>query len=72
MAQQVISGAGSGSLGLAALFAQLRTRWQRRKAYHAAYAELNALSTQQLADLGLSRSMISRLAHEAAAKKSPG
>ncbi len=72
MAQRVITEAEVEALSLGSLVDRIRDRWHRWRSFNAAYAELNALSTQQLADLGLSRSMISRLAHEAASKKSPG
>ncbi len=39
---------------------------RRRKAFRDTKAELNALSSRELADLGISRSMITRLAIEAA------
>jgi uncharacterized protein YjiS (DUF1127 family) len=38
----------------------------RRRVYRQTYTELSALSTRELADLGITRSMISRLAYEAA------
>lgn len=38
----------------------------RRAVYRQTLRELNALSTRDLNDLGISRSMITRLAHEAA------
>ncbi|RJE82764.1 DUF1127 domain-containing protein [Paracoccus onubensis] len=38
----------------------------RRAIYHQTLRELNALTARDLADLGISRSMITRLAHEAA------
>ena len=44
----------------------LRDAWARRRVYSRTYAELNALSTRDLEDLGINRCMISRLAHEAA------
>lgn len=44
----------------------LRDAWQRRQEYRRIHAELNALSTRELSDLGISRNMISRLAQEAA------
>ena len=65
--------ASAHSNGIAGFFAPvanafqtLRTAWQRSRTYMATYNELNALSTRDLADMGLSRSMISRLAYEAA------
>lgn len=51
---------------LADLFASVRHAWARSRVYTRTYNELNALSSRELADLGISRSMISRLAHEAA------
>jgi len=47
-------------------FEALRDGWQRYRIYNRTYAELSALSTRDLDDLGISRSMISRLALEAA------
>ncbi|WP_245686692.1 DUF1127 domain-containing protein [Paracoccus tibetensis] len=38
----------------------------RRAVYRQTVRELNALTTRDLTDLGISRSMITRLAHEAA------
>lgn len=46
--------------------AALQTAWARSRVYARTYAELSALSTRELNDLGISRSMITRLAHEAA------
>ncbi len=46
--------------------AALRAAWARSRVYARTYAELNALSRRELEDLGISRSMITRLAHEAA------
>lgn len=40
--------------------------WQRYRVFRRTYDELNALTTRDLTDLGISRSMITRLAHEAA------
>lgn len=48
------------------LFASLRTAWTRSRVFTRTYNELSALSTRELADLGYSRSMITRLAYEAA------
>jgi len=47
----------------------LRSRIHRRRVYARTYAELSNLSTRELDDLGISRSMISRLAYEAANQK---
>jgi len=48
------------------VFLRLSEAFVRRRVYNRTYAELNALSTRELDDLGISRSMISRLAYEAA------
>lgn len=57
----------AGILGsIADAFASLRTAWARSRVYVRTYNELSALSTRELADLGISRSMITRLAYEAA------
>lgn len=56
-----------GLLGpVADVFAGLRNAWSRWRVYSRTYHELNALSTRDLEDLGMSRSMITRLAYEAA------
>lgn len=47
-------------------FARLAEVAQRRRVFNRTYSELNALSTRELEDLGISRCMISRLAYEAA------
>ena len=56
---------------LSGLVGALRTAWQRRRIYRRTYAELSALSTRELSDLGISRGMISRLAQEAANGQRP-
>lgn len=48
------------------LVARLRDGWQRRQTYKRTLRELNALTTRELADLGLTRSMLTRVAMEAA------
>lgn len=48
------------------LFASLRDRWDRYMTYRRTYAQLSRLSSRDLADLGISRNMISRMAREAA------
>ena len=48
------------------LLARLGEAWQRRKVYTTTLRELNALTTRELADLGLTRSMLTRVALEAA------
>ena len=62
--------AGSSNIDLSgrfgALLAAVRLSLRRRKVFRQTMRELNALSTRELADLGLSRSMITRIALEAA------
>jgi uncharacterized protein YjiS (DUF1127 family) len=61
------SHAAGGFLGsIADTVSALRSAWQRSRVYVRTYNELSALSTRELQDLGISRSMISRLAYEAA------
>ncbi len=52
--------------GFSNLFARLSDSLHRRRVYKRTYVELSQLSTRELDDLGISRSMISRLAYEAA------
>jgi len=51
---------------LSATFATLSDAWQRRRVYRQTLRELNALTSRELADLGMHRSMITRVALEAA------
>lgn len=59
-----------GRMGLrdsfAALVANTRDALRRRAIYKRTIAELSALSQRELDDLAISRTMIHRLAHEAA------
>lgn len=55
-----------GGWKLAAALRSLRDEWHRRRAYNKAVRELRALSERELADLGIGRTMISRVAAEAA------
>ncbi|MDP1668452.1 DUF1127 domain-containing protein [Phaeovulum sp.] len=50
----------------AALFARLGEARQRRKVFRQTLRELGALSSRELTDLGIPRSMITRVAIEAA------
>jgi uncharacterized protein YjiS (DUF1127 family) len=52
--------------GVAGAFSRLADALARRRVYKRTQAELAALSTRELEDLGINRSMISRLAYEAA------
>ncbi len=60
----------AASIGLvdriAALFSAAQRAVQRRRIYNRTVNELSNLSTRELNDLGISRSMITRLACEAA------
>ncbi|MCT4333356.1 MULTISPECIES: DUF1127 domain-containing protein [Paracoccus] len=59
--------AASGLRGrLLAAIQQMQENRARRAVYRQTVRELNALTTRDLDDLGISRSMITRLAHEAA------
>lgn len=49
-----------------ALIKSARDAMERRRVYNRTVRELRALSTRELADLGLHRSMITRVALEAA------
>lgn len=51
---------------LAAFVKSLREAARRRAVYRQTLRELNALSTRELADLGIHRAMITRIAMEAA------
>ena len=44
----------------------IRTRFERRRVYKRTLTELQSLSTRELADLGLNRSMLARVAYQAA------
>ncbi|TCS67158.1 DUF1127 domain-containing protein [Primorskyibacter sedentarius] len=44
----------------------IRTRLERRRVYKRTLAELQSLSSRELADLGLNRSMLTRIAYQAA------
>ncbi|MFD1913377.1 DUF1127 domain-containing protein [Halodurantibacterium flavum] len=63
----------AGHIGLAeraqALVARLGETLERRRIYRETVRELSALSTRELNDLGISRSMITRVALEAAWRK---
>ncbi|SIS52733.1 DUF1127 domain-containing protein [Phaeovulum vinaykumarii] len=65
---QNINDAADHGLGhrIAGLFAAFEDARQRRRVYRQTLRELNGLTTRELADLGLHRSMITRVAFEAA------
>ncbi len=60
----------TGGTSWGARFAEMRAQWAenaaKRKVYRTTLAELESLSNRDLADLGISRSMINSLAFEAA------
>lgn len=61
---------GFAGISLGQRFAALRADWvekaAKRKVYRTTFKELNALTDRDLSDLGMSRSMIKRIALEAA------
>lgn len=56
----------SGNSGFGSFIERIAERFKQRRVYNRTHAELSQLSTRELDDLGISRSMISRLAYEAA------
>jgi uncharacterized protein YjiS (DUF1127 family) len=62
-----LSNAQSGLTGwMATLANTLRTRIEKRRVYKTTLNELGSLSNRELADLGLHRSMLRRVAWQAA------
>ena len=55
-----------GDSGFVAVLRRISDMIARRRVFKRTHAELSQLSTRELDDLGISRSMISRLAYEAA------
>ena len=51
---------------LSTLTVDLKARFARRKVYNTTFRELASLSDRELSDLGLNRSMIRRVAYQAA------
>lgn len=51
---------------IAVFFKGLQEARQRRRVYRQTVAELSALTSRELSDLGINRTMISRIAYEAA------
>ena len=60
------SAAINGNAALTNLFGAARTRFAQYRVYRQTVRELSALSDRNLADLGLSRSMIRSVARETA------
>ncbi len=57
---------GAHSFGIASLFEAAKDRFLRNRMYRQTVNELSSLSNRELADLGLHRSMIRRVAQQAA------
>ncbi|WP_420819936.1 DUF1127 domain-containing protein [Ruegeria marisrubri] len=57
---------GTHSIGFSSLIEAIKTRYTRHRVYRQTVNELSALSNRELADLGLHRSMIRRIAMQAA------
>jgi uncharacterized protein YjiS (DUF1127 family) len=68
MAYASVSRAASGGIAerLFALLKTIKTSIARRQKYQTTLRELNALTDRELADLGIRRSLIATIAHEAA------
>ncbi|MDJ0821299.1 MAG: DUF1127 domain-containing protein [Paracoccaceae bacterium] len=64
--ETLLHGQSGLSARLAALTADLRARFARRQVFRTTVRELSALSDRELADLGLNRSVIRRVAYQAA------
>ena len=60
--------ASASGRGLSTLFADLVARFERHRKFRQTFAELNTLTDRELADLGMNRSMLRRVAMEAAAE----
>jgi uncharacterized protein YjiS (DUF1127 family) len=59
------SGSGSALSGPLAIFEAIKSRIVKYRLYHRTLAELQSLSTRELTDLGLNRSMLNRVAYQA-------
>ncbi|PCD77556.1 DUF1127 domain-containing protein [Pseudothioclava arenosa] len=62
----LVHDARTAETGFGALFSALTEAWARRKVYRQTLRELKSLSNRELEDMGLHRSMITRVAQEAA------
>ncbi|MFN3292024.1 MAG: DUF1127 domain-containing protein [Gemmobacter sp.] len=71
MAYALPSAAGMAGRNGQGLMARLREALHRRQVYRRTLRELNGLTTRELADLGLTRSMVTRVALEAAYGRAP-
>ncbi len=59
---------GTASFGFSSAIEALKVRFIRHRMYRQTVNELSDLSTRELADLGLHRSMIKRVAQQAASE----
>ncbi|MEQ9696115.1 DUF1127 domain-containing protein [Shimia sp. SDUM112013] len=66
MASEYSSAKHGAADRLVAMFAGLGERFRKARLYHQTFRELNNLSNADLKDLGLHRSMIRRMAYQAA------
>lgn len=66
MAQAITRGNELGFEGFSAIVRSVKASLARRRIYNQTVAELNLLTNRELGDLGLSRSSIRTVAHEAA------
>lgn len=66
LAQETLSSDFGVIRRLSKLLADAREARQRNRVFRQTLKELNALTNRELADLGISRSMITRVAQEAA------
>lgn len=62
---------GASFTGFSSLIEAVKTRYTRNRMYRQTVNELSSLSARELADLGLHRSMIKRVALQAAADHAP-
>ena len=65
-ATEYTSQSQSALTGFAGIVETIRARRARRKVFNQTFRELSSLSNRELADLGLNRSMLKRIALEAA------
>lgn len=57
---------GAFAARISAALDTIRTRFERRRVYKRTLTELQSLSSRELADLGLNRSSLNRVAYQAA------
>ncbi|MBZ4022269.1 hypothetical protein CKO11_07340 [Rhodobacter sp. TJ_12] len=62
----LVSDIRTSDMGMAQIVATVREALARRKVYRQTLAELRSLSERELSDLGMHRSMLTRIALEAA------